>query len=86
MRVLLRRLVMFCLGDWGGCADVLMFWVGFSLVSLFRRQGMGEHARLIESRFATEEALREIRRVLRPGGALGVIWNIEDCEPHFLPS
>jgi hypothetical protein len=41
----------------------------------------GEHARLIGSRFATEEALREIHRILRPGGAFGVIWNIEDCEP-----
>jgi len=31
-------------------------------------------------RFATEEALREIHRVLRPGEAFGMIWNIEDCE------
>lgn len=29
--------------------------------------------------FATEESLREIHRVLKPGAAFGVIWNIEDC-------
>ncbi|QUC18709.1 uncharacterized protein UV8b_02950 [Ustilaginoidea virens] len=28
--------------------------------------------------FANEESLKEIRRVLKPGGKLGVIWNIED--------
>ncbi|KAJ8069608.1 hypothetical protein OCU04_000046 [Sclerotinia nivalis] len=28
--------------------------------------------------FATKESLKEIHRVLRPGGALGLIWNIED--------
>ncbi|KAJ6446082.1 2-deoxy-D-gluconate 3-dehydrogenase [Purpureocillium lavendulum] len=28
--------------------------------------------------FAHEEALHEIRRVLKPGGKLGVIWNIEE--------
>ncbi|KJZ76685.1 hypothetical protein HIM_04021 [Hirsutella minnesotensis 3608] len=28
--------------------------------------------------FAHEEALAEIRRVLKPGGKLGIIWNIED--------
>jgi hypothetical protein len=30
-------------------------------------------------RFATEESLKEIHRVLRPGAAFGMIWNIEDC-------
>lgn len=33
-----------------------------------------------ERRFATEDSLKEIHRVLRPGGALGLVWNIEDCE------
>lgn len=28
--------------------------------------------------FATRAALAEIRRVLRPGGALGLIWNVRD--------
>ncbi|KAF2810239.1 S-adenosyl-L-methionine-dependent methyltransferase [Mytilinidion resinicola] len=28
--------------------------------------------------FANQESLREIHRVLKPGGVLGMIWNIED--------
>ncbi|MCJ1247434.1 hypothetical protein MMC30_004648 [Trapelia coarctata] len=28
--------------------------------------------------FAKDEALQEIYRVLKPGGALGLIWNVED--------
>jgi hypothetical protein len=31
-------------------------------------------------RFATEGSLKEIHRVLRPGAAFGMIWNIEDCK------
>lgn len=31
-------------------------------------------------RFANEESLREIHRVLIPGGSLGLIWNIESCK------
>jgi hypothetical protein len=34
---------------------------------------------LMWRRFATEESLKEIHRVLRPGATLGLIWNIEDC-------
>lgn len=30
-------------------------------------------------RFATEESLKEIHRVLRPGATFGMIWNIDDC-------
>jgi SAM-dependent methyltransferase len=40
-------------------------------------------------RFANQEALKEIRRVLKPGGKLAMIWNIEDCRsspPHPLLS
>jgi hypothetical protein len=32
-----------------------------------------------ERRFATEESLKEIHRVLRLGAAFGMIWNIDDC-------
>lgn len=35
------------------------------------------------NRFATDEALREIHRVLKPGGTFGMIWNIDDCEIFF---
>jgi SAM-dependent methyltransferase len=28
--------------------------------------------------FATSEALKEIHRVLKPGGALGLVWNVRD--------
>jgi SAM-dependent methyltransferase len=28
--------------------------------------------------FSTEEALREIHRVLKPGGAFGLVWNVRD--------
>jgi ubiquinone/menaquinone biosynthesis C-methylase UbiE len=51
--------------------------VGFSLVCLL---DYAIELRLLTwRRFATEESLKEIHRVLRPGAAFGVIWNIEDC-------
>lgn len=30
--------------------------------------------------FATNEALKEIHRVMRPEAIFGMIWNIEDCK------
>lgn len=34
--------------------------------------------------FAGEAALQEVGGVLRPGGVLGLVWNIDDCEFFFL--
>ena len=34
----------------------------------------------IYSRFATDEALKEIHRVLAPNAVFGMIWNIEECK------
>ena len=36
-------------------------------------------------RFATEEALDEIYRVLKEGAVFGMIWNIDDCEIVLRP-
>lgn len=36
-------------------------------------------------RFATEEALDEIYRVLKEGAVFGMIWNIDDCELALCP-
>ncbi|KAK2812345.1 hypothetical protein FQN50_001344 [Emmonsiellopsis sp. PD_5] len=36
--------------------------------------------------FANEDSLREIHRVLRPGGVLGMIWNVDDCASNALSS
>lgn len=35
--------------------------------------------------FATREALAEIRRVLVPGGVLGLIWNVRDTSVPWVP-
>ena len=34
-------------------------------------------------RFSNDAALREIYRVLKPGGSFGMIWNVEDCMEAF---
>lgn len=36
---------------------------------------------LTTRRFANNDALREMRRALKPGASLGAIWNIENCRP-----
>lgn len=38
------------------------------------------------SRFAKEEALAEIHRVLKPGAKLGMIWNVEGCKSKSITS
>lgn len=35
--------------------------------------------------FASAEALTEIARVLKPGGKLGLIWNLRDTQTHWVP-
>lgn len=34
----------------------------------------------VMDRFATNEALDEIYRVLKEGTVFGMVWNIDDCE------
>jgi SAM-dependent methyltransferase len=34
--------------------------------------------------FATEEAMKEIHRVLKPGGRLGLIWNLRDASVDWV--
>jgi hypothetical protein len=58
------------------CADCTV--VGISLVSCDARRDSGKV--LTAHRFAKEESLKEIHRVLKPGAKLGLIWNVEDCE------
>lgn len=52
-------------------------WEGLS----FRRRGFLTGC----DRFATNEALDEIYRVLKEGAVFGMIWNIDDCEIALHP-
>lgn len=53
--------------------------VGFPLVCAERASTQRAVGLTLYNRFANEEALTEIHRVLKPGGKVGMIWNIEDC-------
>lgn len=58
--------------------DELTAVVGIPLVSC---TSVASRVEAKNTRFAKEESLEEIRRVLKPGGKLAMIWNIEDCTP-----
>lgn len=49
-----------------------------SLAVLGRKRSVGFLTGV--DRFATNEALDEIYRVLKEGTVFGMIWNIDDCE------
>lgn len=53
--------------------------IGFPLVSFDSINMQCMVGLTLSNRFANEEALTEIHRVLKPGGKVGMIWNIEDC-------
>lgn len=53
---------------------------GVSLVGPLVLAKLGRNRRLTMRRFATDEALKEIHRVLKPNAVFGMIWNIEDCK------
>jgi len=38
---------------------------------------------LLLRRFATDDTLQEIHRVLKPAGTLGLIWNVEDYNSRY---
>lgn len=73
MGVLLRRL---STGELG-CGFPALLWG--------RRSSFGMSLTGFVGRFATEEALDEIYRVLKEGAVFGMIWNIDDCEIALHP-
>lgn len=53
---------------------------GFSLVNQTTSPGFSSSSLDADgTRFATDDALEEIYRILIPGGTFGMIWNVEDC-------
>jgi hypothetical protein len=52
--------------------------IGISLVSGMANCQPCIFMLTLVDRFATQDALREIHRVLQPGAVFGMIWNIED--------
>ncbi|KAL8997865.1 MAG: hypothetical protein Q9169_002947 [Polycauliona sp. 2 TL-2023] len=49
-----------------------------AVVAAQSQDRLQSHANSDSTRFATDDALEEIYRVLIPGGSLGMIWNVED--------
>lgn len=40
---------------------------------------MNDSADYVCPRFANVEALAQLKRVIKPGSSLALLWNIEDC-------
>ena len=62
-----------------GMTAIEELFIGIPLVPKTRKTSFWWYFRLTLVRFAHDEALHEIYRVLKPGSILGIIWNVEDC-------
>ncbi|KAK9420967.1 putative Methyltransferase [Seiridium unicorne] len=61
-----------------GGKHLLTSIIGIPLVEYTGSLSLHVSVLTVVDRFATEDALREMHRVLRPGAVFGMIWNIED--------